>query len=100
MLDEQALFALDDTTEPNVPVCFELNGFKPFNYTCGFCQDDWAILLLADLLQKRLQSECAFIAHASGNNFYVIVRNPMLEGARSQAKPCYAKISLRRAQLS
>ncbi len=49
---------------------FDFNDFKPFNDHYGFRQGDRAILIFAELLQKKYPKE-ALIAHIGGDDFFV-----------------------------
>ncbi|OCL84197.1 GGDEF domain-containing protein [Arcobacter porcinus] len=55
-------------------IYFDFNDFKPFNDNYGFRQGDRAILMFAELLQKRYQKN-AFIAHIGGDDFFVGIKN-------------------------
>lgn len=55
-------------------IYFDFNNFKPFNDLYGFRQGDRAILIFAELLQKRFSNE-AFIAHIGGDDFFVGLNN-------------------------
>ena len=57
-------------------IYFDFNDFKPFNDIYGFRQGDRAILMFAELLQKRYQKN-AFIAHIGGDDFFVGIKNSL-----------------------
>jgi diguanylate cyclase (GGDEF)-like protein len=52
-------------------VYFDFNDFKPFNDQYGFRQGDRAILMFAEILQKRISKD-GFIAHIGGDDFVAI----------------------------
>lgn len=53
-------------------VYFDFNQFKPFNDTYGFRQGDRAIILFADILQKRYaDKKDIFIGHIGGDDFFL-----------------------------
>ncbi|MDD4329840.1 MAG: GGDEF domain-containing protein [Aliarcobacter sp.] len=55
-------------------IYFDFNDFKPFNDIYGFRLGDRAILIFAELLQKRYPKD-SFIAHIGGDDFFVGLRN-------------------------
>ncbi len=52
-------------------VYFDFNDFKPFNDQYGFRQGDRAILMFAQIMQKRISKD-GFIAHIGGDDFVAI----------------------------
>ncbi len=52
-------------------IYFDFNDFKPFNDQYGFRQGDRAILMFAEILQKRISKD-GFIAHIGGDDFVAI----------------------------
>jgi diguanylate cyclase (GGDEF)-like protein len=59
-------------------IYFDFNDFKPFNDIYGFRQGDRAILIFAELLQKRY-SKKSFIAHIGGDDFFVGIQGENFE---------------------
>ncbi|MGB5793065.1 GGDEF domain-containing protein, partial [Poseidonibacter sp.] len=57
---------------------FDFNDFKPFNDHYGFRQGDRAILIFAELLQKKYPKD-ALIAHIGGDDFFVGIKNKSYE---------------------
>ena len=55
-------------------IYFDFTDFKPFNDIYGFRLGDRAILIFAELLQKRYPKD-SFIAHIGGDDFFVGLRN-------------------------
>ena len=55
-------------------IYYDFNDFKPFNDIYGFRLGDRAILIFAELLQKRYPKD-SFIAHIGGDDFFVGLRN-------------------------
>ena len=53
---------------------FDFNDFKPFNDYYGFRQGDRAILIFAELLQKKYPKD-SLIAHIGGDDFFVGLKN-------------------------
>jgi len=57
---------------------FDFNDFKPFNDYYGFRQGDRAILIFAELIQKKYPND-AFIAHIGGDDFFIGMKNYSFE---------------------
>ncbi|MFA9373455.1 MAG: GGDEF domain-containing protein [Poseidonibacter sp.] len=57
---------------------FDFNDFKPFNDHYGFRQGDRAILIFAELLQKKYPKD-SLIAHIGGDDFFVGIKNKSYE---------------------
>lgn len=57
---------------------FDFNDFKPFNDYYGFRQGDRAIIIFAELIQKKYDSN-AFIAHIGGDDFFIGIKNKTFE---------------------
>lgn len=77
----------------------DFDNFKPFNDKYGFRQGDRAILLFAEMMRKRLASEC-FLGHIGGDDFFIGFTGPtaaqavvetslLLEAFRSDAESFY-----------
>lgn len=70
--------ALGDRNTGVVLTYFDFDSFKPFNDTYGFRNGDRAIQLFAELLQKHVPAQDAFVGHIGGDDFFVgfRTRNP------------------------
>ncbi|MCG8507659.1 MAG: GGDEF domain-containing protein [Rhodospirillales bacterium] len=49
----------------------DFDNFKPFNDRYGFRQGDRAIVLFADILNKKMAGQGSFIGHIGGDDFFV-----------------------------
>ncbi|WP_428026215.1 GGDEF domain-containing protein [Arcobacter sp.] len=64
---------------------FDFDNFKPFNDFYGFRQGDRAILLFAELLQKKYPND-TFIAHIGGDDFFIGIKNSTIEDVYALTK--------------
>jgi diguanylate cyclase (GGDEF)-like protein len=76
-------------TDPELAVTlvyFDFDNFKPFNDTYGFRQGDRAILLFAELLQKRFVNRQGLIGHVGGDDFFLALESVTPETATEQVR--------------
>lgn len=78
--------ALDDREGSHVITYLDFDNFKPFNDTYGFRQGDRAIMLFAEILNKRLKRDNCFIGHVGGDDFFAAFRNIALTEAETMVR--------------
>ncbi|CCG06907.1 bifunctional diguanylate cyclase/phosphodiesterase [Pararhodospirillum photometricum] len=69
----------------------DFDNFKPFNDKYGFRQGDRAILLFADLMRTRLDTEGMFMGHIGGDDFFAAFRGLEESAAEAHVRALTAK---------
>lgn len=95
MIYEYVSKALQDDSDTYAIIYFDFDNFKVYNDHYGFRQGDRVILLFAELLKARGQSDQRFVGHIGGDDFFMGVKGEALDEVVNEIERIVEKFASR-----